>query len=209
MQERDAYVEIFKELEEAKFVGIGSGRTIKKLLANMPSKFKNFLKCVPTSYDTKMELLRLGFRVTGLDSVTELDVAIDGFDSVVDKVAIKGGGGCMTWEKLVAQSSAKLILIGDTSKLERVVPVPVEVLPMACGYVQRQISELCGLQSPLRQGSGKLGPVVTDFGNWILDVSTKLENLQELHKTLNGITGVVETGIFTLPFHLLAFSLGE
>lgn len=214
MNEHDVYAEILSEHDfiKSKIVGIGSGRTVKRFLQNIPLQKRSNLLCVPTSYDTKMELIRLGFKLIDMEQAAAgtIDVAIDGFDSIFGNVAIKGGGGCMTWEKLVALQAKMLILIGGEDKLGKIVQVPVELIPIAWPYVQTQIQNIYGKKDvvKLREGSGKLGPVVTDFGNWIIDIPiTKDIELRDLHDKLKGITGVVETGIFTLPFELKTFQI--
>ena len=177
----------------------------------MPTELKQQIVCVPTSHDTKLELIQSGFQVSELLAVPQsLDFVIDGFDAIVgSNVAIKGGGGCMTWEKLVALHASKYYLIGSSRKMNLMdIVIPVEVLPLALNYVSSRIKEKFGCEATVRTGTGKLGPVVTDFGNWIIDLNVpnyKGETLEEVHRKLKMLTGVVETGIFTLPFDLIIF----
>ena len=209
--ELEVYTQIYDRLREAKYVGIGSGRTVKNFICHMPTELKQQIVCVPTSHDTKLELIQGGFQVSELLAVPQsLDFVIDGFDAIVDRnVAIKGGGGCMTWEKLVALHASKYYLIGGSKKVNpKEIVIPVEVLPLALNFVSSRIKEKFGYDTTVRMGTGKLGPVVTDFGNWIIDLNVlnhKGEALEEVHRKLKMLTGVVETGIFTLPFDLMIF----
>ena len=132
--------------------------------------------------------------MVALNDVGSLSVYVDGADEITRHLhMIKGGGGALTREKIVAAASKKFICLCDSSKLVDVLgsfPLPLEVIPMASSYVARQIV-LLGGQPKLREG------FVTDNGNLILDVSgLKILNPVELETTLNSITGVVTNGLF-------------
>ena len=129
-----------------------------------------------------------------LNSVDELPVYVDGADEITEHLhMIKGGGGALTREKIVAAVARKFICIADQSKLVPILgkfPLPVEVIPMARGYVAREITRLGG-QPALRQG------FTTDNGNVILDIhGLQILDPVELESTLNQITGVVMNGLF-------------
>ena len=137
---------------------------------------------------------KLGIEVLQLNDVSDLPVYVDGADEITHHFAmIKGGGGALTREKIVAAVARKFVCIADRSKLVDVLgkfPLPIEVIPMARSYVARELVKLGG-QPALRQG------FTTDNGNVILDV----HNLQilkplELESTLNQIAGVVANGLF-------------
>ena len=129
-----------------------------------------------------------------LNSVNELPLYVDGADEVTEHLhMIKGGGGALTREKIVAAVARKFVCVADQSKLVEVLgkfPLPVEVIPMARSYVAREIARLGG-QPMLRQG------FTTDNGNVILDVrGLQILNPVELETALNQITGVVTNGLF-------------
>ncbi|KAL7675791.1 hypothetical protein ACOME3_002055 [Neoechinorhynchus agilis] len=195
--------------EKFDVIGIGSGTTlsmwIKEFHCRLDPKRKERIKCVPTSYQSKLELLSYGFRVFDPISINEIDVAIDGADEVDHElVCIKGGGGCHFQEMLVAKMSKKYYIVVDSSKVSRQLGekwkhgVPVEVLPTAFKYVQSKIKGELGGNCEIRTGSGKMGPVITDNGNFILDwVFDKVpEDWGNVYSDLKFITGVVEVGLF-------------
>ncbi|MGZ5226647.1 MAG: ribose-5-phosphate isomerase RpiA, partial [Burkholderiales bacterium] len=147
-----------------------------------------------SSESTAQRLKALGIDVIDLNNVVELEVYVDGADEVTRSLAmIKGGGGALTREKIVAAVSRKFVCIADQSKLVDVLgrfPLPVEVIPIARSYVARELVKVGG-QPEWHQG------FVTDNGNYILDVYN-LQILQpaELETTLNQIAGVVTNGLF-------------
>jgi ribose 5-phosphate isomerase A len=131
-----------------------------------------------------------------------LDVTIDGADQVdVHLNLIKGMGAALTREKIVARASKQNIIIADASKKVRVLgengqPVPIEVLPVALPFVKRTLKEIGG-KPTIREGTGKVGPVITDNGNVILDVDFGLiRKPADLARDLKAVSGVVETGLF-------------
>jgi ribose 5-phosphate isomerase A len=131
-----------------------------------------------------------------------LDLAIDGADQIDENLnLIKGMGGALTREKIVAAASKNLIIIADERKKAKILgengqQMPVEVLPFAASFVMHKISELGG-KPKIREGTGKVGPVVTDNGNFIIDVDFGLiDKPAELEKKLKTIPGIVETGLF-------------
>ncbi|MCJ7837826.1 MAG: ribose-5-phosphate isomerase RpiA, partial [Burkholderiales bacterium] len=135
-----------------------------------------------------------GIRVVDLNSVNELPVYVDGADEITEHLAmVKGGGGALTREKIVAAVAGQFICIADESKLVGVLgkfPLPVEVIPMARSHVGRELVKLGG-QPALRQG------FTTDNGNLILDVyGLNILKPLELEEELNNITGVVTNGLF-------------
>ena len=143
---------------------------------------------------TAQRLKSYGIEVLDLNNVIDLPVYVDGADEITEHLhMIKGGGGALTREKIVAAVARKFICITDQSKLVSVLgnfPLPVEVIPMARSYVAREIV-LLGGQPALRQG------FITDNGNVILDVhNLQIMNPVELEATLNQITGVVTNGLF-------------
>ncbi|MEO8767226.1 MAG: ribose-5-phosphate isomerase RpiA [Nitrosospira sp.] len=175
-------------------VGVGTGSTANYFIDEL-AKIKHKIEgAVASSEATAQRLDGHGIEVIDLNSVDILPVYIDGTDEITEHLAmIKGGGGALTREKIVAAVAKKFICIADQSKLVKVLgkfPLPVEVIPMARSYVAREITRLGG-QPMLRQG------FTTDNGNIILDVhGLQILNPAELETTLNHITGVVTNGLF-------------
>ena len=175
-------------------IGVGTGTTINFFIEEL-GKNKGLIDgAVSSSVATEKLLREHHIPVLPLNSVIDLPIYIDGADEVThNKHLIKGGGGALTREKIVAAASKRFICIIDDSKLVPLLggfPLPVEVIPMAQSYVAREIAKLGG-QPELRQD------FLTDNGNIILDIhNLKIENPSELENQLNQITGVVTNGLF-------------
>ena len=175
-------------------IGVGTGTTINFFIEEL-GKNKGLIDgAISTSVATEKLLREQHIPVLPLNSVIDLPIYIDGADEVThNKHLIKGGGGALTQEKIVAAASKQFICIIDDSKLVPLLggfPLPVEVIPMAQSYVAREIAKLGG-QPELRQD------FLTDNGNIILDIhNLKIENPSELENQLNQITGVVTNGLF-------------
>jgi len=175
-------------------IGVGTGSTANYFIAEL-AKIKGRIEgVVASSKATEDRLRAAGIPVADLNSVGELAIYVDGADEITEHLAmIKGGGGALTREKIVAAVARKFICVADESKQVPVLgnfPLPVEVIPMARSYVARQLAKFGG-QPSWRQG------VVTDNGNLILDVrGLKILNPVELEAAINQITGVVECGLF-------------
>jgi len=195
-----------KEVEDGMIVGLGSGSTaalmIKSLAGEIRSgKLKN-IRGVPTSFQSEVLALELNIPLIDLASVSQIDLAIDGADEVdPDFQLIKGGGACHVREKLVASKANKFLIVVDETKLvenlNKVFPLPVEVLPSAWNQVKDVIKEMSGVSS-LRMATKKAGPVVTDQGNLILDVlfNNGIKDPKDLEVRINNIPGVLENGLF-------------
>jgi ribose 5-phosphate isomerase A len=181
-------------VESGSVVGVGTGSTADYFIAAL-GKIKHRIDgAVASSEGTAQKLKALGIAVYDLNSVKELPVYVDGADEVTPHLAmIKGGGGALTREKIVAAVARKFVCIADQSKLVDVLgkfPLPVEVIPMARSHVGREIVILGG-QPAWRQG------FTTDNGNWILDIhNLSITQPMELEATLNQVTGVVTNGLF-------------
>lgn len=175
-------------------VGVGTGSTANFFIAEL-GKIKHKIDGAVASSEASAQRLRKhGIEVLDLNNVADLPVYVDGADEITRHLAmIKGGGGALTREKIVAAVARKFICICDQSKLVDVLgkfPLPVEVLPMARSYVARELVKLGG-QPALRQG------FTTDNGNLILDVhNLQIMNPPELEAAINQITGVVTNGLF-------------
>jgi ribose 5-phosphate isomerase A len=176
------------------WIGVGTGSTANFFIDEL-AKIKDRIKgAVASSVKTAERLKAHGIPVEELNNTGDLAVYIDGADEVTEHGAmIKGGGGALTREKIVAAASRKFVCIVDGSKLVDVLgafPLPIEVIPMARSYVAREIVRLGG-QPELRQG------FTTDNGNVIVDVrNLKILDPVKLETELNQIAGVVTVGLF-------------
>jgi ribose 5-phosphate isomerase A len=175
-------------------VGVGSGSTVNLFIAELGRIRHRLDGAVASSEETARRLKALGIEVLDLNSVDELPVYVDGADEITRHLAmIKGGGGALTREKIVAAVARQYVCIADQSKLVDVLggfPLPVEVIPMARSYVARELVKLGG-NPTWREG------FVTDNGNVILDVrNLSISAPAALESELNQLAGVVTNGLF-------------
>jgi ribose 5-phosphate isomerase A len=181
-------------VESGMIVGVGTGSTANYFIDGL-AKIKGKLEATVASSEASADRLRgHGITVLDLNTAGDLQLYVDGADETTRHLhLIKGGGGALTREKIVAAASDKFVCIADDSKLVDVLgtfPLPVEVIPMARSYVARQIVKLGG-QPVLRES------FTTDNGNVILDVrNMSIVDPVELETTLDHITGVVTNGLF-------------
>jgi ribose 5-phosphate isomerase A len=202
---RKAAYEAVKHVKDGFVVGLGSGSTAALAIKAIGEKIKRerlSVLAVPTSYQAFLLAAQHGIAVTTLEEHGVIDVTIDGADQIDPKRnLIKGMGAALAREKIVASASKQNVIIADESKKvnalgENSHPVPVEVLPFAIAVVKHRI-EAFGGTAVLREGKGKVGPVITDNGNAVLDaVFGVIRNASELEVKLKMIPGVVETGLF-------------
>ena len=181
-------------LDDAKIVGVGTGSTVNHFIDALAGIKGRLDGAVSSSEASAKRLMEKGIPVLDLNSAGELAVYVDGADEADRHLRlIKGGGGALTREKIVAAASKRFVCIADETKLKDVLgafPLPVEVIPMARSYVARQLVKLGG-QPEWRHG------FVTDNGNTILDVhGLTLLDPPKLESEIDGIAGVVCTGIF-------------
>ncbi len=186
--------EAIKYIVDNEVIGVGSGSTANFFVDELGKVRNRIAGAVASSEKTAERLKRHGIRLFDLNSVNELPVYIDGADEITEHLAmIKGGGGALTREKIVAAVAKKFVCIADESKLVPVLgkfPLPVEVIAMARAYVARQMVRLGG-QPKLREG------FATDNGNIVLDVwGLSILNPVELETAVNNIAGVVTNGLF-------------
>jgi ribose 5-phosphate isomerase A len=175
---------------------------IKALGAKLASGALKDIVGVTTSFQGEVLATELNIPLLSLNAVDRIDLAIDGADEVDPGFQlIKGGGACHVQEKLVAARAERFVVVVDSTKLvERLnlgFLLPVEVLPGAWRQVQQQLSALGG-QAELRMAQRKAGPVVTDQGNLVLDVTMNggISDPAALESTVNNIPGVLENGLF-------------
>ncbi|MEK7716426.1 MAG: ribose-5-phosphate isomerase RpiA [Pseudomonadota bacterium] len=181
-------------IESGMVIGVGTGSTANCFIDAL-AKIKGKLDgAVPSSNATAERLRKIGIPVLDLNATGDLPLYVDGTDEATKHLhLIKGGGGALTREKIVAAASRKFVCIADDSKLVGMLgkfPLPVEVIPMARSYVARQIVQLGG-QPVLREN------FKTDNGNIILDVhNLEILNPVEIEEKLDHIAGVVTNGLF-------------
>jgi ribose 5-phosphate isomerase A len=183
-------------------IGVGTGSTVNHFIDGLAAIKDRIDGAVSSSAASTERLRDHGIPVLELNDVGTLDLYVDGADESNHRLElIKGGGGALTREKIVATASRRFICIADESKLVDVLgrfPLPVEVVPMARGYVTTEMVRLGGLPA-LREG------FVTDNGNVILDIhGLRISAPAELEQRINNIPGVVTVGLFALrPADLL------
>lgn len=175
-------------------LGVGTGSTVTCLIELLPDVRDRIDRIASSSRASTALLEEKGFEVMTLNEAGDLDVYIDGADEATKRLhLIKGGGGALTREKVLAGASRQFVCIVDDSKLVGMLggfPLPIEVLPMAQGYVSRCLLKLRA-QPVWREG------FITDNGNHILDISDlQISNPVEIENRLNQIPGVVTVGIF-------------
>jgi ribose 5-phosphate isomerase A len=183
-------------IETGSIIGVGSGSTVNYFIEALKKVKGKIEGAVASSTVTAEKLKALFIPVIDLNSISEIPLYVDGADEINSfRQMIKGGGGALTREKIVAAVSKKFICIADQSKQVDLLgkfPLPVEVLPMARSYVARELVKLGG--DPVY----RLG-FTTDNGNVILDVhNMKMLNPVELEAKINNIVGVVANGIFAM-----------
>jgi ribose 5-phosphate isomerase A len=181
-------------IEPGMVVGIGTGSTVNELIALLPTVKNRIDKVVSSSQASTKLLEDLGFQVTTLNEVGPVDIYIDGADEANKRLhLIKGGGGALTREKVLAGAARRFVCIVDESKLVGMLgtfPLPIEVIPMAQAFVARQMVKLRA-QPIWREG------FVTDNGNHILDVhELNISNPLEMETRLNQIPGILTNGLF-------------
>lgn len=181
-------------VEDDMVVGVGTGSTVNFFIKELATIKHKIDACIASSKATEALLRAAGIPILDLNSVSDLPIYIDGADEVTSRGAmIKGGGGALTREKIVANVAHKFICIVDESKLVShlgAFPVAVEVIPMARSFVARQIVKLGG-DPEYREG------FITDNGNIILDVfNLEMTSSIALEDSINLIPGVVENGVF-------------
>jgi ribose 5-phosphate isomerase A len=186
-------------------LGLGSGTTAHEFVDLVGEKVKAGLdvRCVATSEATAAQAKALGIRIATLDEIPELDLTVDGADEIDPKLRlIKGGGGALLREKIVAAASKRMAVIADSTKLVRVLgafPLPVEVVPFGLAATRRHIEQAIadlGLAGPIRLRGGS-APFITDGGHYILDCSFgAIAEPERLGEVLSMIPGVVEHGLF-------------
>jgi ribose 5-phosphate isomerase A len=206
-QKRAAAARAVEFLRPGMRLGLGSGSTSKHFVALVGERVRAGFDviAVPTSEATRADAERCGIRLTTLDETPELDLTVDGADEVApDLSLIKGGGGALLREKIVAAASARMIVIADASKWVATLgcfPLPIEVTPFGYSATRRAVEKTItalGLSGPLTLRQGKNGHAfVTDGGHWIIDAALdRIDDPKAMAHALSGVPGVMEHGLF-------------
>ncbi len=188
-------------VEDGMLLGIGSGTTLRYVVEELGERVRQGLKItgVPTSHETGELAAQHGIPLTTFEQVQSLDLAIDGADEIGPELSlIKGGGGQLLHEKIVASAAKRFLVVVGEGKVVPLLgrfPVPVEVIPFARPLVERALAELGG--NPQLRAAKTGGTYITDEGNWILDCHFgSIAEPHELAAEIRSIVGVVEHGLF-------------
>ena len=202
-------------VKDGMVVGLGTGTTATLFIRELAARGLK-IRCVASSDASHALAESLGMSVATLTELPELDVYIDGADEIARVPGlgfglIKGGGGALLREKIVASAAKSFIVVADSTKLVDHLgrfPLPVEVVKMALPLVQPRLAAL-GLNPKLRQAKSGAGPYITDEGNYILDCACgRIDDPQKTAAGIRAIVGVVEHGLF-LGMATLALVAGE
>jgi len=204
---RQAAARALEQVADGMKLGLGTGSTAKHFVELLGEKVRAGMKVVgvPTSEATRADAVRCGIALTTLDDIDRLDLTVDGADEIDPELnLIKGGGGALLREKIVAAASDRMIVIADDTKWVDALgrfPLPVEVIPFGLAATRRAMAEAfakCGVSGQMVVRKGKDGHVfVTDSGHWIVDAHLgRIQEASRLALLLSAIPGVVEHGLF-------------
>ncbi|PLS08451.1 ribose-5-phosphate isomerase RpiA [Neobacillus cucumis] len=199
-QKKEVGEKAVEYVKDGMVVGLGTGSTVFFTISKLGELVKQGLsiKGIPTSIQTEQLANQLGIPLVSFTEINQIDIAIDGADEVsADLDLIKGGGGALLREKIIAKAAKTFIVVADSHKLVNKLgsfPLPVEVVPFGVEMTTKYILELGGAPK-LRQKNGS--PYLTDNGNYILDCHIQpIIHPEELERDLNMIPGIVDNGLF-------------
>lgn len=201
-----AYRAVEENIVNGMVLGIGSGSTVVyavERLKSLISEKKLSVKCIPTSFQSYQLIIENGLNLTSLDQNPNIDLDIDGADEIDENLnLIKGGGGCLVQEKIIASNSKKVIIIADFRKRSQKLGenwkkgIPIEVIPLARVPIIEKLKKM-GASPKLRMAQAKAGPLITDNGNFIIDADFGIiESPNAINTEILKIPGVVDTGLF-------------
>ena len=202
---KTAGIHAAKYVKNGMKVGLGTGSTVKYTILELGRRIKEEnleIMCVPTSIATEKLSIENGIQLHELSSLDGLDLVIDGADEFDKELTlIKGGGGALVREKIIAQASQQMIVVADDSKKVESLgrfPLPVEVIQFSWKETRRQISQITGLpESKIEKRNQNNNSFITDNGNFILDLHLEtIENPKKLESDLNKLAGVLDCGLF-------------
>jgi ribose 5-phosphate isomerase A len=194
LMKQQAALAAIKYLDESSIIGVGTGSTTNIFIEELAKQKFKIQATIASSIQTEHKLKQYGFEVISLNDIDELNFYVDGADAYNNlKQLVKGGGGALTREKILANASKMFICMVDETKKPEVLgklPLPIEVIPMARSYVARQIVKLGG--TPIYREH-----YLTDNNNIILDIHNLVINEPiKLEEKLNNIAGIVTCGLF-------------
>jgi ribose 5-phosphate isomerase A len=203
-------------IEKGQTIGVGSGTTVSYFIKYLGERIKRenlSIKAVPSSYQVYLELIASGIPTTSMDEYPMLDITVDGADEVDEDLnLIKGGGAALTREKIIGTYTKKLLIIVDSSKMVKKLgkfPLPIEIIPMALAPITKKLIEFSG-KPECRMGVKKMGPLITDNGNFLVDCKFDIiEKPERLEFKLNMLPGVVENGLFVNLTDLVIVGEGD
>jgi ribose 5-phosphate isomerase A len=217
-EKQNAALAAVKHVQDGFIVGLGSGSTAALAIQALGERVKTegiHIMGVPTSSQAFQVAVECGIQITTLDEHPSIDVTIDGADQLTPELyLIKGGGAALMREKIVASASKLNVIIADQAKKahflgEKNQFVPIEVLPFALAPVKQKISALGGKPVP-REVKGKLGPLITDNGNAVVDVYFgEIADPAALAVKVKMVAGVVETGFFVGLTDIVYLGVGD
>ena len=201
-----AFRAVEENVKKNMILGIGSGSTVVyavKRIAEINQSNNLNLKCIPTSFQSHQLIVENRLTLVSLDQYPEIDLDIDGADEIDKSLnLIKGGGGCLVQEKIIASASKMLVIIVDYTKKSEFLGehwkkgVPIEIIPLAHVPIMKTLEKLGGTPV-LRMAKAKAGPVVSDNGNFIIDADFGIiKNPLDLNLKILQIPGVVDSGLF-------------
>jgi ribose 5-phosphate isomerase A len=200
-----AAAQAIREIRDGYTIGLGSGSTILRAieLAQQRIKKENLrIRFIPTSLQMEIAANRLGLNTTTLEQGTQPDLALDGADQIQWRTLdmVKGGGAALLREKIVDSTSKKLVIVADEKKVTKTLggeqPIPVEIAQFGYLSTLEKIRRISA-RAVLREGTGKVGPIITDNANMIIDAFFgSLRRPEIVHEKLKKIPGVIETGLF-------------
>ncbi len=206
-KKKAGYAAVDEFIKEGMVVGIGSGSTVVYAVERLVERVKKegiHVVCIPTSFQATQLIVEGGLPLSNLSRNPVIDVDIDGADEVdANLQLIKGGGGCQVQEKIIASVSKQVVIIADYRKDSKLLGenwkegLPVEVISLAYVPIMKKLEKMGG-KPVLRMAKHKAGPIISDNGNFIIDVDFGIiQDPVTLNEQITMITGVVETGLFT------------
>lgn len=186
-------------------IGLGSGTTMSQFISELANHIKTSrlsISVISSSSQMDLEGAKYGLNLVAYSGAQNLDVTFDSADEVDENLnLLKGGGAALFREKILHYASRQTIILIEDDKIVKKLgtrhPLPVEVLPFAMPLVKREVEKGFGFESAVRMSSGKVGPLVTDNSNYLLDIHTgPIEDPYSLESSLRRIPGVIETGLF-------------
>ena len=195
------------EIKEEEILGLGSGSTMIYFVRELGRIVKERgwkIFVVPSSYQIHLEAIKSGLKILDTYNLKEVDITIDGADEIDRELnLIKGGGGALTREKILAMMSKKYLIIADYRKLVEKIgkkhPIPVEILPFCWRYTTEKLRKYGEVKLRTLKNK-KIGPVITDNGNFIVDIylsNKEIIEVKNVEEEIKKISGVIEVGIFT------------